>query len=60
MAEETVVIKIRFPKKLHEWIKWKSKRERRTQAEQITFFIERAYEEEGRAEALGESEEDAV
>lgn len=60
MNEETVVIKIRFPKKLHEWIKKKAAKERRTQAAQIAIYIEHAYEEERQVNTLGESGEDAV
>ena len=40
----TVVIKIRFPKYLHDWIKKKAKKEMRSMAKQISFYIDKEYE----------------
>ena len=43
---ETVVIKIRFPKYLHDWIKKKAREEMRSLTQQIAFYIDKAFQEE--------------
>ena len=41
---ESVVTRVRFPRYLHEWIKKKAKKEKRSMAQQISFYIDKEYE----------------
>jgi hypothetical protein len=54
MTEETVVIKIRFPKYLHEWLKAKASQEVRSLSNQITYYIKEAYDAEKKGQGGGE------
>ena len=53
----TVVIKIRFPKYLHDWIKKKAREEMRSMTQQIAFYIDRAFQEEKSLESKRASPE---
>lgn len=44
----TVVMKVRFPEYLHDWIKQKAKTEMRSMAQQISYFIDKEYTKDTR------------
>lgn len=53
--EKSVVIKIRFPRYLYEWIKEKATKEHRYLAQQIAYYIDLEYEKEKIPEKIGPS-----
>ena len=55
---KTVVMKVRFPGYLHDWIKLKAKKEMRSMAQQISYFIDKEYAKDTRFPDL-EGEGDA-
>jgi hypothetical protein len=63
MKDDSVVIKIRFPRYLHEWIKKKAREEMRSIAQQIAYYVnkelerEKTIQEKGLKEKLPETKE---
>ena len=42
----SIVMRVRFPEYLYEWIKQKAKKEKRSMAQQINYYIDNEYIEE--------------
>jgi len=58
--DKTVVIKIRFPKYLHDWIKKKAENEMRTIAKQIGYYIDKEYVKENNVSDLKRRHTDKI
>lgn len=58
--EKSVVIRIRFPQYLYDWIREKSKKEMRPLAKQISYLIDKEYVKENNVSDLKRRHTDKI